>query len=342
MAKHYSKRASKNRAYKKGRTIRKLRNTIRRKLHMVGGGLAEDQMIKLMLELAPKVIPIILSLINLGNVELLMSIIKLLSGSGLRIGGGLNKRQKQRGGGGLKDQVLIKLDELKLKFAGNEPVLNCIDTIRAKISSVPPIETTQATYSTSELESLKKDLENQTPLSTDSFSIEAAPVAPVAPVAQQTVASPQIEAAKLKIHEKIVAFFNERIKNTITAKIDTKIDNLREKVGVDVIDCLKILKTAIVNDLAEQLRQRKDQIKDYVIETLNSVGSAFFGRLIFAAEQLAFGNTAAVTDMAKKDAKDTFDAVSNKASEVRSALNSRVATFLPSWSKNNLSTRPKT
>ena len=119
MAKHYSKRASKNRAYKKRRTIRKLRNTIRRKLHMVGGGPEEVMMIKLILQLASHVIPIILSLINLENVELLMSIIKLLSGSGLRMGGGLNKRQKQRGGGGLKDQVLIKLDELTLKFAGN-------------------------------------------------------------------------------------------------------------------------------------------------------------------------------------------------------------------------------
>ena len=337
MAKHYSKRASKNRAYKKRRTIRKLRNTIRRKIQRGGVSPEEARMIKLMLELAPKVIPIILSLINLGNVELLMSIIKLLSGSGPRMGGGLNKRQKQRGGGGLKDQVLIKLDELTLKFAGNEPVLNCIDTIRAKISSVP-IEVTQATYSTSELESLKKDLENQTPLSTDSFSIEAAPVAPVAPVAQQTEASPQIEAAKLKIHEKIVAFFNERIKNTITAKIDTKIDNLREKVGDDVIDCLKILKTAIVNDLAEQLRQRKDQIKDYVIKTLNSVGSAIFGRLIFAAGQLAFGNRSAVTDMVKKDVEDTFSAASNKASELGSAVNSRFNNFsqsisLPFWSK---------
>lgn len=42
MAKYYSKRASKKRAYKKRRTIRKLKATMRRKLHMVGGATPEE------------------------------------------------------------------------------------------------------------------------------------------------------------------------------------------------------------------------------------------------------------------------------------------------------------
>ena len=51
MAKYYSKRASKKRAYKKRRTIRKLKTTLRRKLQR--GGAGEDVIIQIMLQLAP-------------------------------------------------------------------------------------------------------------------------------------------------------------------------------------------------------------------------------------------------------------------------------------------------
>jgi hypothetical protein len=335
MAKHYSKRASKKR-----RGIRKLRKTIRRKIQR-GGGPEEALMIKLILQLTPQVIPIILSLINLGNVELLMSIIKLLSGSAgsgynmeYIVGiGGSNKRQIQRGGG-LRDQVFQKLEGLETKFAGNEPVLGCIKLIRGRISSVVPIEATQATDSTSELQSLEQELEHQTPLSTDSFSIDEAPVA------QQTVATPQIEKdAKLKMHEKIINFFNERIKNKISANIDTKIKNIRSEVGDDVIACLQTLKTAIVNDLAEQLRQSKNEIKDKVIEKLNSAGGEIFSRLMFIAVQLSIGNRAAVIQLAKDD----LVKVGNKAFEGFNAASTRVSDRLSGIKLHSLSlSRPKT
>lgn len=324
MAKHYSKRASRNRASKKRRANRKLRKTIRRRLHMVGGGEIEVMIIKYFIQLIPTVIPIIIKIIDLGNVELLMSIIKLLSGRGG--GGGSNKRQKQRGGG-LKDQVLSKLNGLKTKFAGNVPVLSCIDTISARIT-----ESNYSTDTTSEIQSLEQDLLKQDQLSTDT------PVNNELPVEQPKIEEaekPQIEeAAKLKMHEKIINFFNERIKNKITANIDTKIQNIRSKVGEDVIACLQTLKTAIVNDIIEQLRQRKDIIKDEVIKTLNHVGGEIFTRLMFIAVQLSFGNRMAVFNMLKDDLGKFGVRASEFASNAKDRFSNNIAAFsghLDAW-----------
>ncbi len=198
-----------------------------------------------------------------------------------------------------------KLEGLKTKFVGNEKVLGCIDTISARIEASD--DSIPATDSTSELQSLEEELKNQTKLPTDPpVSIDEAPVA------QPSVATPQIEeAAKLKMHEKIINFFNERIKNKISANIDTKIQNIRSKVGDDVIACLHTLKTAIVNDIIEQLRQRKNEIKDKVIENLNRVGGEIFSRLIFIAVQLSIGNRAAVIQLAKDDFVKLGDTVSH-------------------------------
>ena len=232
MVKHVTRRSYKNRASKKRRTIRKLKRTLRRKMQR-GGGLAEDAIIQIMLQLAPQVIPIILSLIKLGNVELLMSIIKLLSGNQPNIGpGGIggsksNNRQLQRGGG-LKENVLKKLDGLADKFQDKPNVVACIKIIKARIEEKPePAAAAPAAVdSSTELDSLTTELTTDTEItqadkaavdmtSQDPALTDALNAAPVAENTQVNASLPPAveEAAKTSIINKMITFFNERIKS---------------------------------------------------------------------------------------------------------------------------------
>ena len=324
MAKHYSKRASKKRAYKKRRTIRKLKTTLRRKIQS-GGGMSEDVIIQIMLQLAPQVIPVILSLINLGNVELLMSIIKLLSGNqqSIRVGGmewsggsKSNNRQLQRGGG-LKENVLKKLDELAIKFHDKPDVVACIKIIKARIEKEPEpaaTATSPALDSSVELDSFTTELTTDTSI-TDAdkaaadtvvmetgdpaltAALEAAPVPENTPV-DATLPPAVAEAAKMSIIHKMITLFNERIKSRITAKLDGMISNLRGKVGDDVIACIITLKTAIVEDIVTQIKSKASEISSRILNKIFSVGgivaSDIITFLLWSSVQIAMKNYSAI------------------------------------------------
>ena len=324
MAKHYSsKRASKKRAYKKRRTIRKLKTTLRRKMQRGGGDV--DVITQIIYNLAPQAIPVILSLINLGNVELLISIIKLLSGNQQSIraggmgwpGGSMsNNRQLQRGGG-IKENVLLKLDELDIKFHDKPDVVACIKIIKARIEKEPePAATATATAldSSVELDSLTTEL--TTELTTDTKITQAdkdivtrqdpaleALVEKDKSVTSNTPVDARLppaveEAAKMSIIHKMITLFNERIKSKITAKLDGMISNLRGKVGEDVIDCIKTLKTAIVEDIVTQIKSNVSEISrrilDNIFKVLGVLASEIITFLAWSAVQIALKNYSAI------------------------------------------------
>lgn len=321
MAKHVTRRSYKNRASKKRRTIRKLKKTMRRKIQR--GGLGEDVIIQIMLQLAPQVIPVILSLINLGNVELLISIIKLLSGSQSRpvgrafsVGGSKsNNRQLQRGGG-LKKTVLIKLDELADKFKDKPDVVACIKIIKARIEKEPePAAAAPAAVdSSTELESLTTELTTDTNI-TDAdkaaadtvvmetgdpaltAALEAEPNAKNTPVVARL--PPAVEkAAEMSIIHKMITFFNERIKSNITAKLDGMISDLKDKVGEDVIDCIRTLKTTIVEDIVTQIKNNVSSITTEILNKIFRVGgviaSDIITFLLWSSVQIAMKNYSAI------------------------------------------------
>ena len=115
MAKHYSKRASKKRAHKKRRTVRKVRNTIRRKIQV--GGIDGTTSIIFMIILAP-----FISLIGLDKIMLFLNILLILLGQQPMPMPG------QRGGGGLFNFNTLK-DTLKSMGSAG------IDTVKAKATA---------------------------------------------------------------------------------------------------------------------------------------------------------------------------------------------------------------
>lgn len=291
---------------------------MRRKMQR-GGGPAEDAIIQIILQLAPQVIPVILSLINLGNVELIISIVTLLSGSQSRpamqrFGGGSksNNRQLQRGGG-LKQNVLEKLDGLAIKFESRPDVVGCINTIKARIAEepepvAPATATAPAADSSAELASLTTELTtntNITPADKEAVDMKTQDTALKALVEKDhSVTSdtpvdaplpPAVEeAAKTSIINKMITFFNERIKSKITAKLDGMISNLRGKVGEDVIGCILTLKTAIVEDIVTQIKSNVSQISSRILSGIGRVAGGVFQFLVWSAVQMALGNYRAI------------------------------------------------
>lgn len=359
MAKYATRRSYKNRASKKRRTIRKLKRTLRRKIQR--GGLGEDVIIKLMLQLAPQVIPVILSLINLGNVELIISIVNLLSGNQPSIGpGGMvrsgwsgwsggsksNNRQLQRGGGGLKEHVLGKLNELAIKFESRPDVVACINIIKTRIEKVPePVApataTAQAVDSSAELASLTTELTtntNITPADKEAVDMKTQDTALKALVEKDhSITSdtpvdahlPQAveEAAKTSIINKMITFFNERIKSKITAKLDGMISNFRGKIGEDVIPCIQTLKTAIVEDIVTQIKSNVSEISSRILSGIGGVAGGVFQFLVWSAVQMALGNYKAIlfeggnqiTQLGNK----VIGAMAEKEAEVRKMASNR-------------------
>ena len=278
-----------------------------------------------MLQLAPQVIPIILSLINLGNVELLMSIIKLLSGNqqSIRVGGmgwsggsKSNNRQLQRGGG-LKENVLRKLDELAIKFHDKPHVVACIKIIKARIENEPEpaaTATAPALDSSDELDSLATELTTDTNITqadkdivtTQDPALEALVEKDESVTSNTSVNDPLPpaveEAAKMNIIHTIITFFKERIESGITAKLDGMISKLRGKLrgkdDEDVISCIKTLKTAIVEDIVTQIKNKASSITTKILDTIFRVGgvmaSDIITFLLWSSVQIALKNYRAI------------------------------------------------
>lgn len=253
MAKRYSKRASKKRAYKKRRTIRRLRNTIRRKIQR--GGTPEEDLIKLILKLLPGIIDLAFK-----NVGVLFQILTLLSGSGvrfsgtvMRLRGGSRFRREQRGGGipaGVKADLLAQLKELKSSFGTNPDVIKCIDSLITKINA----ETVDSTVSSA-------DQAAATAASDDIIGSLTSEITQITPEQIKPIeGEPLIPKIKRVLNEKL-----DIIKGKITGMIDIMVTNIKEKSGLDDadIECLKKLKTAILGGLLDDIIKKIPKTPDF-------------------------------------------------------------------------------
>lgn len=261
MAKHYSKRASKKRAYKKRRTIRRLRNTIRRKIHMVGGG-PEQELFNLLFPLITKIAPGVFTLV-LKNLGPFLQIFILL---GTAARGGSKNRSNQRGGGlsqVSKDRLIAILTNLKANFPGNAEVIKCIDTLITKFTAEkvdptakdPSIETAAATFDPSKLQA---DLD-------------------LVPVTE--AASPPPNEQPL---DKFKRIFNDKVKGSLNRKIES----VSSKFTSEEKTCLITLKEAILNDVVssirtkiEELKQNKDFVREMANNALTAGKDALFGKI---------------------------------------------------------------
>jgi hypothetical protein len=293
MVKHYSKRASKKRAYKKRRTIRKLKMTMRRKMRMVGGATPEEELIKQLFPLIQQVLPDIFG-VFMKNLGPFLQIIMLLAGAGMKMGGS-KKRSTQRGGGlsqGTKDRLISKLKTLKTNFEakeGKEDVVACIDVFINKFeaeqvdsSAPPPPETENIT-----IDSIKNEIA----------------IAPVVPAPD--VSKPEVPATT---DESKFVVFKRLFSEKVNGLLNRKIESVRSKFTDEEYECLVTLKNAILSDVVTDIRSKIDEklkflrnTKDAVLSRVDSlkesgkgllsnVTSVAIGKGLGFASQIAVGN----------------------------------------------------
>lgn len=253
----YSKRASKKRAYKKRRTIRKLKMTLRRKIQRGGGGSPEAELIKMILGLLPVILPVVLK-----NLDVFIKILTIILGSGVRIMGGGSKFSREQRGGGLsavaKQQLLTELGKLKESFQADPAATACIDRFITKYSA-EPVDTS----SSPSIEGASQNEINPAQLLTSELQSELQQ-----PPAVETpnVNEIPVQSTESTI-EKIKRIITERI-NGIRPKIDSQIEGLFQKIkaksGMDDADiaCLETLKVAILDDMSGKVSDRIEKVKN--------------------------------------------------------------------------------
>jgi len=253
MVKHYSKRSSKKCAYKKRRTIRKLKMTMHRKLHMVGGGTEEE----LIITLIPLIKPLLPGIFNLfmKNLGPFLQIIMLLAGAGMRMGGSKN-RSTQRGGGlsqGTKDSLISKLKDLKTNFEakeGKKDVVACINVFINKFNA-EQVDST-APPPPPEIENITiDDIEKEIATAPSSEELTR-------DVSEPDVSEPAQEVPATTDESKLVQF--KRIfSNKVTGLLNSKIASVRSKFTEVEYKCLVTLKDAILSDVITDVRSKVDE-----------------------------------------------------------------------------------
>ena len=238
MAKHYSKRASKKRAYKKRRTIRRLRNTIRRKIQRGGG--PEQELFNILFPLITKLAPGVFTLV-MKNLGPFLQIFILL---GTAARGGSKNRSNQRGGAlglsqGTKDRLINILNNLKVNFEGNTEVIGCIDTLIAKFTA--------------------EEVDPNAP----EPSSETAAVATFDPLKLQADLDevPVTEAASPQPNEQPLDKFKRIFNDKVIGSLDRKIASVSSKFTPEEKTCLNTLKEAVLNDVVSSIRTKIDDLK---------------------------------------------------------------------------------
>lgn len=252
MAMRYSKRASKKRAYKKRRTIRKLKMTLRRKIQRGGGGSPEAELIKMILGLLPVILPVVLK-----NLDVFIKILTIILGSGVRIMVGGSKFSREQRGGGLsavaKQQLLTELGKLKESFQADPAATACIYRFITKYTA-EPVDTTSSL-------SIDGDPQNEiNPAQLLTSELQQPPAVETPNVNEIPVQSTE------STMEKIKRILTERI-NGIRPKIDSQLEGLFQKIkaksGMDDADiaCLETLKVAILDDMSGKVGARMAELK---------------------------------------------------------------------------------
>jgi hypothetical protein len=202
---------------------------------MVGGG-KEDELFNLLFPLIKQVAPGVFSLL-IKNLGPFLQIFILL---GTAARGGSKNRSNQRGGAGLPEETKQRLTNILVNlegnFTGNQPVLDCIGTLKSKFApdpTVPPLP--------------QNNPEPEIDLSVIQRELDEVPVT--------EAASPQPNEQPL---DKFKRIFNEKVIGTL----DRKIESVRGKFTPEEMTCLNTLKEAVLNDVVSSIRTKIDGLKD--------------------------------------------------------------------------------
>ena len=255
MAKHYSKRASKKRAYKKRRTIRKLKTTLRRKIQRGGGGSPEVELIKLILGLLPTILPVVFK-----NLDVFINILIIISESGVvRITGGGSKFSREQRGGGLssvaRTQLLEQLNKLQESFRAEPEVSKCIADFITKYNAQPVDDTS---VDTSSIEGAPQNIINPEQLLKSELESEIAETPSVNEIPPPT---PESTIEKIK---RILTKSINGIKSKIDSQMEALFQKIRAKSGMNDadIECLRKIKVAILADMSGKVSERIEEVKN--------------------------------------------------------------------------------
>ena len=254
MAKHYSKRASKKRAYKKRRTIRKLKTTLRRKMQRGGGGSPEAELIKLILGLLPQILPVVFK-----NLDVFIKILTIILGSEVRIMGGGSKFSREQRGGGLsalaKTQLLEQLNNLQESFQADPEVSECIAHFITKYNAQPVDDTS---VDTSSIEGAPQNIINPEQLLKSELESEIAETPTVNEIPPPT---PESTIEKIK---RILTKSINGIKSKIDSQMEALFQNIKAKSGMNDADmeCLRKIKVAILADMSGKVSERIEKVKN--------------------------------------------------------------------------------
>ena len=253
MAKHYSKRASKKRAYKKRRTIRKLKTTLRRKMQRGGGGSPEEDLLRMILGLLPQILPVVFK-----NLDVFIKILTIILGSGVRIVGGGSKFSREQRGGGLsalaKTQLLEQLNNLQESFQADPEVRKCIAHFIKKYTD-EPVDTSD---DTSSIEGAPQNIINPEQLLKSELESEIAET----PTGNEIpLPTPESTIEKIK---RILTKSITGIKSKIDSQMESLFQNIKAKSGMNDADmeCLRKIKVAILVDMSGKVSERIEQVKN--------------------------------------------------------------------------------
>jgi len=257
MAKYATRRSYKKRASKKRHTIRKLKKTMRRKMQRGGGPQEDAALFNAVFPLIQRILPGVFKLL-MNNLGPLLQIFMLLGNAGV-LRGGSKTRLTQRGGGlsaAAKEQLINKLNVLKINFKDKPELIPCIDKLIARFeretvdpnASVPRQEIAADTIDSSVIQT---ELDN----------------APAPAPASVQVSVPSSESPI----DRFKRIFNDKV----IGALDSKIERLRGFFNPEELDCLIKLKTEIVNDFKQNIISKLDELKTnpVVMTTINGVNA---------------------------------------------------------------------
>ena len=288
MAKLYSNRASRKRAYKKLRTIRKLKTTLRRKIQR-GGGTQEEELIKLIMKLLPLVLPVVLT-----NLNVFIKILSIILGSGV-IRGGSKFSREQRGGGGLsavaKQQLLTELGKLKASFKDDLAVSNCIDRFITK-------------YNAEQVVDIPSDVVIE-PITINPEELVKSEITVENPAVAETTIQPNESTI-----DKIKRIITKGI-NGIKSKIDSQFEGLFQKIkesgmNPEDIACLETLKAKVLADMSGKVGESIEKVKNnFIVSNALDTYDAWNSRLSSSAIKM--------NDKAKKGVSNGLGQLGNAA-----------------------------
>jgi len=253
MVKHSTNR---KRSYKKRRMIRKLKKTMRRNIHMVGGGGDDEIIIKLILQVAPGILKLVL-----GNIEPFVRICVLLLSMSQPIRGGRSSKSRklyQTGGVSqrIQEELTEKLTNMKEYFTKQNKieVVGCIDKIQNKVNAQLITTENSQVPSTSSIESelTPPELTSQLPATETTPSTES-----------NNNILEKFKEFKRVIFDNFENF--KQFKTVIIEKVKTKIEDkvlkLQSILNSEEYKCLIIIKNAVFDDFIQKINS---SVTEYV------------------------------------------------------------------------------